>query len=129
MSLIRIEEKRPEIDIEIGKLKFKFAVTDDSVREFLKSGEALRDELEALDDVDDSEESLQLKKDVLKKGFDLMLGNGAFEQIYEMTPSVIYLMDYFVQLSHGLGDELKKLGAYDFLDEKANKYTRKKGKK
>ncbi len=123
---IKIEEKKPEIPVEIGELRFAFQVTDESILEFRKNGLQIQKELEQLEIDEDNEENIEMVKDILKRGFDLILGDGAFEKIYEMTPSVVFLMDYFVQLSNGIADELEKLGAHDALKKRAEKYLRKK---
>lgn len=120
---IKIQEQRPEIPIEIGKLNFAFSVTDESVASFKKNAVEIQKELESIE-VDENKENLELCKDVLKRGFDLMLGEGAFEKIYKMTPSVMYLMNYFVQLSKGIHEELQKIGAYESQKQKADKYIR-----
>lgn len=125
---IKIQEQKPEIPVEIGKLNFKFIVTDESVSEFRKNGVKIQQELEALEIDEKDESNLELMKDVLRRGFDLMLGEGAFEKIYEMTPSVFYLLNYFTQLSNGIGEELQKIGAFESQQEKVQKYLGKKKK-
>lgn len=126
---IVIQEKKPEIPVEIGKLKFKFLVTDESVKDFRIKGTHIKQELETMKIDEDDERAIEQIKEVLQKGFDLMLGKGAFEQIYEMTPSVMYLTGYFVQLSNGLHEELISIGAYDAVQKKAQKYMRNKNRR
>ncbi|WP_453992104.1 hypothetical protein [Bacillus nitroreducens] len=127
MAII-IQEQKPEIPVEIGKLKFKFIVTDESVKDFRVKGAQIKQELESMQMKEDDDAAIEQIKEVLKKGFDLMLGNGAFEQIYDMTPSVMYLTSYFVQLSNGLHEELISIGAFDTVQKKAQKYTRNKNR-
>jgi len=126
---IVIQEKKPEIPVEIGKLKFKFLVTDESVKDFRIKRTHTKQELETMKIDEDDERAIEQIKEVLQKGFDLMLGKGAFEQIYEMTPSVMYLTGYFVQLSNGLHEELISIGAYDAVQKKAQKYMRNKNRR
>lgn len=124
---IKIEEKKPEIPIEIGPLHFKFLVTDESVLQFRKNGAEIQQELERVEQIeDDDEKALEQAKDALHRGFDLILGEGAFEKLYEMTPSVPYLMEYFVQLGEGIHEELQALGAYESIQKRAEKYIKKK---
>ena len=125
---IRIEEKKAEIPVEIGELKFSFKVTDDAVLDFRKNSLAVMEELKGLQIKSDEEDEtiLEKVKEVLQKGFDTFLGEGAFEKIYDMTPSVFLLMRYFEQLAAGLAEELKNMGALEVLNQRAENYLRKK---
>jgi len=117
---IKIEKKQTEIPIEIGDLKFAFDVTDESIQRFRENAIKIQQELEV---IDDEEEDFNKAKDILKKGFDVILGDGAFERVYQMTPSIPYLLNYFIQLVDGLTEEINDIGA---IQERANKYLRKK---
>lgn len=124
---IKIEEKKPEIPVEIGPLKFAFVLTDESVLRFRKKGEEIQRELEKVELLEeDDEKALEKLKDALHRGFDFFLGDGAFEKIYELTPSVLYLKDYFLQLVDGLYDEIEAQGAFEAVRERAEKYIRKR---
>jgi len=125
---IRIEEKKAEIPVEIGELKFSFKVTDDAVLDFRKNSLAVMEELKGLQIKPDEEDEtiMEKVKEVLQKGFDTILGEGAFEKIYDMTPSVFLLMRYFEQLAAGLAEELKNMGALEVLNQRAENYLQKK---
>lgn len=125
---IKIEEKKPEIPIEIGPLEFKFLVTDDSVLKFRKEAVLIQQELEKVEVEENEEKALEQVRNALEQGFNLILGDGAFEKVYELTPSVPYLMNYFIQLTDGLHQELKNLRAYKAIDERAKRYKKKKKK-
>lgn len=129
--MIKIQERKPEIPVEIGPLKFSFSVTDESVLNFRKNALPVLQELESMVlDENDEEKALEQAKEMLQKGFDVTLGDGSFEKIYELTPSVRYLADYFVQLWIGLDKEINNMGAFDqAIDNRAKKYTKKKRKK
>ena len=123
---IKIQTKKPEIPVEIGELKFTFDVSDESIQNFRE--EALRIQKEFNDigpDIDD-EKALEQAKVVLKKGFYMMLGEGAFEKIYELSPSVMICAQYFAQIVQGIEDELKNMGFPESQQEVAQKYIRKK---
>lgn len=123
---IKIEEKKPEIPVEIGPLKFTFVVTDESVLKFRKNGAKIQRELEKVEQIEgDDEKALEQLRDILRRGFDLFLGTGAFEKIYKLTPSIPFLLDYFVQLGEGIHKELQELGAFEAVRERAEKYIRK----
>lgn len=124
---IKIQEKKPEIPVEIGPLKFSFVVTDESVLKFRKKGAEVQQELEKVEQIEeDDEKVLEQTKDILRRGFDLFLGDGAFEKVYKLTPSIPFLMDYFVQLGEGLHEELQALGAYESVRKRAEKYLKKR---
>ena len=124
---IKIEEKKPEIPVEIGPLKFTFVVTDESVLKFRKNGAKIQRELEKVELVeDDDEKALEQTRDILRRGFDLFLGDGAFEKIYNLTPSIPFLLEYFAQLSEGLHAEIEALGANEAVRKRAEKYIKKK---
>jgi len=125
---IRIEEKKAEIPVEIGELKFSFKVTDDAVLDFRKNSLAVMEELKGFQIKPDEEDEtiMEKVKEILRKGFDTILGEGAFEKIYDMTPSVFLLMRYFEQLAAGLAEELKNMGALEVLNQRAENYLQKK---
>lgn len=121
---IRIEEQKPEIPVEIGELKFSFKVTDEAVLEFRKNALEVAKKLNSIELKEDEEEALKATQDALRHGFDAILGEGAYNKLYEMTPSVVFLMRYFEQLAAGLSDELKALGLSNAIDKRAKKYLK-----
>lgn len=127
---IKIEEKKPEIPVEIGPLRFSFLVTDESILKMRKQGVEIERELleveRKLKQSEDDEEGLKQAKDVLRRGFELFLGEGAFDKIYEMTPSVMVLMNYFAQLSEGIFKEAEAMGGFEDIQKMTGKYLKKK---
>lgn len=121
---IRIEEQKPEIPVEIGELKFSFKVTDEAVLEFRKNALEVAKKLNSIELKEGEEEALKATQDALRHGFDAILGEGAYNKLYEMTPSVVLLMRYFEQLAAGLSDELKALGLSNAIDKRAKKYLK-----
>jgi len=121
---IRIEEQKLEIPVEIGELKFSFKVTDEAVLGFRKNALEVAEKLNSIERKGGEEEALKAAQDALRHGFDAILGEGAYNKLYEMTPSVVLLMRYFEQLVAGLSDELKALGLSNALDKRAKKYLK-----
>ena len=119
---IRIEEQKPEIPVEIGKLKFTFKVTDEAVLNFRKESLRLKEELEKIQAAEEDETNVEKVRDLLRQGFDAFLGEGAFEKIYEMSPSVMVISRYFTQLVLGISDEIERMGADKALEKRAKKY-------
>lgn len=122
-NIIKIQEQTPEIPIEIGELRFAFSLTDENILRFRRDGQAIADKIQviAIQDTDSDEVTIEKIKEVLATGFDFMLGEGAFEKIYERTPSISFLVSYFTQLSAGISKELDNQGV---PNNKSNRYTR-----
>lgn len=125
---IKIQTQKTEIPIELGELKFAFDVSDESVKQFRESAVKLQKELESLQVDDEDEKVVAEAKDVLNRGFTIMLGEGAFEKIYNLSPSVVIVMSYFAQISEGITEELDKMGISESQATKAKKYLAKKKK-
>jgi len=119
---IRIEEQKPEIPVEIGELKFIFKVTDEAVLNFRKESLRLKEELEKIQAAEEDETNVEKVRELLRQGFDAFLGEGAFEKIYEMSPSVMVVSRYFAQLVLGISDEIERMGADKALEKRAKKY-------
>lgn len=119
---IRIEEQKVEIPVEIGGLKFAFKVTDEAVLNFRKESLRLKEELEKIQAAEEDETNVEKVRELLRQGFDAFLGEGAFEKIYEMSPSVMVVSRYFAQLVLGISDEIERMGADKALEKRAKKY-------
>ncbi|MER2172172.1 MAG: hypothetical protein ABS938_16265 [Psychrobacillus psychrodurans] len=126
MSTIKIQLETPAIPVEIGKLKFEFNTSDESILAFRQTATTFRDELENVEVADGDE--FEKAKDILRKGFDLMLGDGAFEKIYKQTPSVMTVTKYFVVLTQSITEQLNKMGLSETQQQKAQKYVKAKQK-
>ncbi len=128
---IKIQTEKPTIPVEIGKLKFEFDVSDESIKNFYEKSFETFKEIETIEVDEDEEEEVifEKAKDILKKSFDLMLGEGAFVQIYELSPSIFILTNYYKQLYEGISKELEKMGFTESQVEKAKKYIKNKNKK
>lgn len=122
---IKIQTQQTFIPIELGELEFKFDLTDESISNFRKEAVKVQKELEKLSDDEDAHEQA---KNILNRGFDLMLGEGSFEQIYNLTPSVLVLIDYFAAVITGISDEIDKRGHTVSQRDKVEKYLKNKKK-
>lgn len=122
---IKINTQTTEIPVVFGNLEFTFNVSDESIKNFREKALKVQKELESLaENENDDDKVLEKAKEVLKRGFDLMLGEGAFEKIYELSPSVMICAQYFVQLAEGLEQELQKRGLSKTQEELAEKYIK-----
>lgn len=66
-------------------------------------------------------DSIEDTKDYVKKYFDLMLGDGAFDKVYQLNQSIIIVVAYMMEISQYILDELDKDAELDIL----NKYMKK----
>lgn len=126
MTTIKIQLETPAIPVEIGKLKFEFDTSDESILAFRQTATTFGDELENVEVAEGKE--FEQAKEILRKGFDLILGKGSFEKIYEQTPSVMSVIKYFVQLTQSITEQLNKMGLTETQQEKAQKYVKSKKK-
>lgn len=126
MSIIKIQLETPAIPVEIGKLKFEFNTSDESIQAFRDNAYVIKDEIEKVGTADGDE--FEEAKEILRKGFDLILGEGAFDKIYKQTPSIMSVAKYFVQLSQSISQELNKMGLSETQQQKARKYIQAKKK-
>lgn len=125
---IKIQTKTTKIPVVIGDLEFEFDTSDESIKNFDKSATEVMKELDKIKVDQEDETSVEAVKDVLKRGFDLFLGDGAFDKIYEVSPSVVIVMQYFEQVAEGITEELNKMNLIQTSEEKVQKYLQHKKK-
>ncbi|MEH7236753.1 hypothetical protein [Bacillus sp. JJ1562] len=113
---IKIQTEKPVIPIEIGNVKLEFEISDENIKRLYESQEKYKEELKNLEG-----EDFDAAKEAVKKALDFFLGEGAFDKIYEISPSIILITKYFWQIVEGLEEELiKKAGSTQ--QQKAKKY-------
>ena len=127
---IKIQTERTDIPVEIGDLKFSFDTSDESILKFRKKGKEVAEELKNIEinEDDEEEEIIKRAKEILQTGFEIMLGKGAFEKIYDLSPSIAICTSYFYQLSEASYKELNDMGLTETQKEKAKKYLQNKNK-
>lgn len=121
--VIKIQTKQTGIPVELGELKFTFDTSDESIKTFYDTAQETLTEMKNFEGDD-----MDAAKEILKKGYDLMLGKGAFKKVYEQTPSLIEVTRYFVQLAEGIQEEISSLGKGLSQQEKAQQYINRKNK-
>lgn len=81
-----------------------FDKTDENIQRFY-------DEMPEIGKMQETENhNLESNKKHLERLFDVLLGEGAFKQVYELNPSLMVLMAYFVQIVDGIVNELNTEG-------------------
>lgn len=123
---IKIQTQKPEIPVEIGDLKFSFNVSDESIKKFRNEAIKVQKELEEIAISDNDDQALEQAKEALKRGFEIMLGEGSFKKIYDISPSLVLCMQYFVQIAIGIDEELKNMGFPQSQKDLAKKYLAQK---
>ena len=64
---------------------------------------------------------------MLRKVYTLFLGEGAFDKLYELSPSVVILTNYFWSIIEGLHEEIEKRAGQTKM-QKIEKYLQQKNK-
>lgn len=109
-----------EIPVKIGKLEYKLDSSDSTFEKIQKS----LTEIESLDTnlIDES-----AYKIVSRKGFEVLFGEGCYEDIYEQTPSGIRTYSILVAILTEAQKELSEAGFKHLTtQDKAKQYIRHK---
>lgn len=120
---IRIQTEKPVIPIELGNVKLAFEITDENIQRLYSAQDKF--EKEFANNTDNSFEGAQA---ALKKSYDFLLGEGAFDKVYKEFPSTIQLTDYFWQIAQGIEGELMNR-AGNTNKQKADRYLQNKNRK
>ena len=103
---IKVNLETTVIPVEIGDLKFEIDVTDEKYEEYVQSFNAFLDDVSELDETES--EDLKLLKEKQKHVYDVLLGEGAFESIYELAPSIMITTGILTQVVEQLEKEVMK---------------------
>jgi len=110
---IKIQTKQTYVPVILGDLELKFDISDESILKLEKSAGKIKSELEKVKITSkNEEEAFEKSKQALKKGYDFLFGEGTFEKVYELSPSVAICAEYFEQIALGLFEELEKRGFF-----------------
>lgn len=120
---IKIQTQTPVIPIEIGDLTINFEYTDENIKRLYDHHDKMQKEIEKI-----KSDDLESAKEILRKSFDFLLGEGTFEKIYAISPSIIIVTDYYFQIVEGLFEEISKK-AGNTAQQKIEKYLQGKKKK
>lgn len=121
--VIKINTKQVGIPVEIGELKFTFDTSDNALEKLVGTAESFLSELSQIDGND-----VKSAKKALQRGFDFLLGENAFEQIYEQTSSILKCAEILEELVQSLTNELQKKNI-STQQQKAEQYLSHKKKK
>lgn len=132
--MVNIQVNKNTIPVTIGELEFEYSLTDKNVVSFEKlaasSEQALVGVLKDFEDKNiDEAEMVDKANAELTVLFDLFLGEGAYQKIYEQTPSVVTNAEIFMELIVGIREESDKLEEQKNKKRKAKIDQYKKRKK
>jgi len=119
---IKIQTKTHVIPIEIGDVKLGFDMSDENIQKLFNSE---HDIMKMIDEVDKNDFDAQKK--AIKEIIDALLGDGSFDKLYDLSPSIFIVVEYFMQIAQGLKEEINKRLGNDNLS-KAQKYLEAKEK-
>lgn len=119
---IKIQTRQTGIPVFIGDLQFNFDTSDVSIEALLGNHQKVVDEISNIKEGDD-----EGAKKALKKGFDLLLGEGSFKKVYNQTPSTIECTRQLFELLQGISQEFSSLNGMT-QQEKVQKYLKAKNK-
>lgn len=122
--VIKIETKKVGIPVQIGELEYVVGTSDKDLEMYEKNQKKV---IKAFEEVSEATTFDELKE-VLEKGFDTLLGAGAFEEIFDQTPSTVECSKYLLALYEGVFEEFEALGQANTQSAKAEKYLKKKKK-
>lgn len=109
IMVLKISTKKGKLPIEIGELTFHYDITDEGQAKLLKGSKKFEKKIKALGESDLS--NLDVVKELLEETFDFLLGEGAFEKIYNQSPSTIECMDIAYELMMSLAAEMQQINA------------------
>jgi|SRR5690625_580738 len=118
---IKIQTKTTQIPIEFGdELTLYFDMSDENIQRLFKAQETFEQEVSKInnDDIDGL-------KEMLRKAYTLFLGEEAFDKLYEISPSVVILTNYFWSIVEGLHEEIEKRAGQTKM-QKVEKYLQHK---
>lgn len=119
---IKIQTQDTQIPIEIGDVTLYFDMSDDNIDNLFKTQETFEKEIAQIDN-----EDIESLKEMLRKTYDLILGEGAFDKVYELSPSVVILTRYFWAIFEGIVEEVEKRAGQSKM-QKVEKYLQNKKK-
>jgi len=103
---LKIELGTTVIPVEVNGLKFEVDTSDKSMREFNTKYKTFIEEMVKLDL--DNLENEEVISEMLSDLMDELLGEGAFEKLYKLIPSLAKLIYGLNQIMHSISVEMFK---------------------
>lgn len=125
---IKIQTQKTYIPIHLGELTLKFDVSDESLVNLRKKMTDVQNVSKDIKETDDDAKTIEQVKGVMRKAYDELFGKGTFDKVYEISPSVFIVTQYFMDIAQGLNKELKNRGLINTSHDKAKQYLANKKK-
>lgn len=109
--MVKIQVKLTQLPIEIGEYTFYVDTSEKGAEAFWKlvSGYASKSakitEKVEKETITPESADKQAKKE-LERVIDQLLGDGAFEKLYELSPEYIFISEYYMEICSAVGEEL-----------------------
>jgi len=104
---IRIQKNYIPIEFEDDKgevvLELRFDKSDEAIDRLYKQDEIIK---ELMETVDESNNEMEETKNFVRQCFDGVLGEGSFNKVYEINPSCLIILQYFIQSIVMIREEL-----------------------
>ncbi|MEX1497698.1 MULTISPECIES: hypothetical protein [Enterococcus] len=126
MKALEIKVERTGFPIVLAGHEFFFDSSPEHLIEVQKNYEEFEKGVESIEVTDEDDiDSLDLEsyKDLLGKGYDVMLGEGTFDKLYDEIPDINAWLNAFFDLYSGIAEQLD-----EFKDEQTKKSERLKQK-
>lgn len=117
---IKIQTQTTQIPIEIGEVTLHFDMSDENIDKLFRAQETFEKDIAKVD-----KDDIEGLKEILRKTYDLLLGEGSFDKVYTLSPSVVILTQYFWSIYEGIVEEVEKRAGKTKM-QKVEKYLQKK---
>lgn len=123
---IKIETSKKEIPLEIGEHTLYFVRSNENIIKIENSQNTADKMKEIITKKESLKEAFPDIEGFLKKEFDDLLGDGAYDKICEVSPDSIDRSWVYIQVIYGILGELERTGDIESMKQKAKKYIQKK---
>lgn len=129
MKTLDIKVERTGFPVQLAGMEFFFDCSSEHIAEYEVGYQALLAKLK--DEADNEDADLSQLKSLLGDAYDLLLGDGSFDKLYDMIPDIIAWKNALQDLSVGIYEnvELYKKEQQQRAKELKEKYFLKKAKK
>ncbi|GAB2022062.1 hypothetical protein RyT2_11360 [Pseudolactococcus yaeyamensis] len=108
------------VPIDFGEFKFEFSASDENVKRLMKVSEELSKKVDLDNLTEDS--AFEKAKEILKKSWDGLFGEEAFEKVYAFSgASTISTASYLIQTIEGIFKEAQQFRSQATFDKYLNK--------
>lgn len=95
----------------------KFLMTDENIQKIYEQSEDLEELIEVAEN-----EDYQSAKDFCEVAIDGLFGEGTFNELYQLSESLIITVEYFAEIVLIIRDELSKTKALELQDYVSEEY-------